>query len=82
VRASATSTVELPKGEFVTVWYERPKDSPRAVLRKRRVVVGVWRWCDYRRLLPMLLFIGESLGTIRRVQGRAVLNEPSYKGRH
>jgi sialidase-1 len=28
------STVELPNGEFVTVWYERPKDSPRAVLRK------------------------------------------------
>ncbi len=24
----------LPNGDFVTVWYERPKDSPRAVLRK------------------------------------------------
>jgi sialidase-1 len=28
------STVESLNGEFVTVWYERPKDSPRAVLRK------------------------------------------------
>ena len=30
------STVELPGGGFVTVWYERPKDSPRAVLRLAR----------------------------------------------
>ncbi len=28
------STVELANGGFVTVWYERPKDSPRAVLRQ------------------------------------------------
>ena len=28
------STVELPDGDFITVWYERPKDSSRALLRK------------------------------------------------
>jgi sialidase-1 len=28
------STVELSNGELVTVWYERLKDSPRAVLRQ------------------------------------------------
>lgn len=30
------STVELPNGELLTVWYELPKDSPRAVLRMAR----------------------------------------------
>jgi sialidase-1 len=34
LRPRLPSTVELPNGEFVTVWYERPRDSPRAVLRK------------------------------------------------
>jgi hypothetical protein len=34
------STVELPNGEFVTVWYERLKDSPRAVLRKAQWSIG------------------------------------------
>ena len=28
------STVELDDGTLVTVWYERPKDSTRAVLRQ------------------------------------------------
>ncbi len=30
------STVELTGNELLTVWYERPKDSPRAVLRQAR----------------------------------------------
>jgi hypothetical protein len=33
------STVELSDGAFLTVWYERKSDSPRAVLRAAR-----WRW--------------------------------------
>jgi hypothetical protein len=30
------STVQLDDGTLVTVWYERMKDSPRAVLRQAR----------------------------------------------
>jgi hypothetical protein len=30
------STVELDDGTFLTVWYERLKDSPAAVLRQAR----------------------------------------------
>ena len=30
------STVELDNGDLVTMWYERRRDSPRAVLRQRR----------------------------------------------
>lgn len=35
------STAELDDGSFITVWYERMKDSPRAVLRAAKWVMEV-----------------------------------------
>ena len=34
------STVELPNGRLVTVWYESLKGSPHAVLRKAHWSIG------------------------------------------
>jgi sialidase-1 len=34
------STVQLDNGEFVTVWYEKRKDSPRSELRQARWTLG------------------------------------------